>query len=142
MENIILLAIIPALEWLLIETDCLRINLNQSTPRALTLFDATVNKLLSEFDGNLETWDWKLNLNYMWYKDARISRQHTATSKTAKIADRYPDLSYNDLVQMELAYESLIPLEPEFKGELEPANLDFSKYGSASECRFNKRLYS
>ncbi len=123
------------------ESDCLRVNLN-AKPKESSLFDKTVNKLLAEFDGDMETWYWKLNLHYMWYKDARISRQHTANSKTAKIADRYPELSYNDLVQMELAYESLIPPKPEFEGELEPANMDFSKYGSASECRFNKKLYS
>ena len=141
MNILILIGIIPVWYWLMLETNWLRVNLNQPN-REISLFDRTVNKLLAEFDGDFETWDWKLNLNYMWYKDARISRQHTATSKTAKIADRYPELNYNDLVQMELAYESLIPPEPEFEGELEPANLDFSKYGSASECRFNKRLYS
>ena len=116
MEATILIGIIPALHWLLQETDNLQVNLSK---RKLSLFDKTVNKLLAEFDGNLETWDWKLELNYNWLRNERIARE---SPYHAGIHNRYPELSYNDLIQTELAYESLMIQEPEFKGELGTTN--------------------
>lgn len=52
----ILLSLIPAFAWLAYETKWLTVNL-MDKPRVLSLFDRTVYKLLSEFDGDLETWD-------------------------------------------------------------------------------------
>ncbi len=104
----ILLTLVPVFYWLAVETDWLRVNLNQPK-RELTLFDTTIAKLLDAFktmNGDIELWDRYLSLNYEMVLNERIARE---SPFHGGIRNKLPGLSYNELVEIESAYASLVP---------------------------------